>query len=397
MVMERPKLNSKVILTEDPDSEGWIVNAPHSGHYYRIGDVEYTLLSYCNGARTVIDIAKELSKRYTRPISPENLNPAITKLTELSLIESPSSASITCRPESASPNRQSPLFFTIRAFNPGKLLTLIYPIAKRCLNVKLVVGAAVFTLISLVTVLTNFADVVFQLKEIKTRGFGEAAVTAYLLMIPLGLIHELAHGSVARYYGLRVTEMGLLFIYFSPAFYIDVSAAWRLPRKQRLAISFAGVFVDLFLSTTALMLWTVLPESGLSGLLFIFGLTGLVSSLTNLNPLIRLDGYYLLADLLRMPNLRTRAFLFLRRLMRSRRSAIQGVRRQEQRTYITYGTIAFCYSAGLLVWTTYMFSQLFGEGLGRAAYVIGALFVPTSIGLLALIDRTIKKRFIARA
>ncbi len=131
-------------------------------------------------------------------------------------------------------------------------------------------------------------------------------------------IHELGHALMATRYGVKVPSMGVALMVLAPFLYSDVSDAWRLAsRRQRLAIDWAGILAELMLASVALTAWVFLPDGMLKTIAFVTATTSLVMSLVlNLNPFMRFDGYYILADWTGIPNLQTRAIVVGRWLMR---------------------------------------------------------------------------------
>ncbi len=124
------------------------------------------------------------------------------------------------------------------------------------------------------------------------------------------ILHELGHAYTATRYGCRVPTMGVSFLVMMPVLYTDTSSAWRLTsRKQRLAIDCAGVAAELMVASIATMAWVILPDGTARSVAFILATTSWIMSLAiNLNPFMRFDGYYVLADFLNVPNLQPRAF-----------------------------------------------------------------------------------------
>jgi hypothetical protein len=127
------------------------------------------------------------------------------------------------------------------------------------------------------------------------------------------LFHELAHGFACKHFGGKVQALGIGLYFFRPVFYCDVSDAWTFPkRSQRLVTHGAGMAMNFFLTSLALLflplgtrihwLWI--------GIILIL-LVACIRAVINFNPLLRLDGYYLLADLLNIENLRQKSFNFL--------------------------------------------------------------------------------------
>lgn len=122
-------------------------------------------------------------------------------------------------------------------------------------------------------------------------------------------IHELAHALACKHFGGRCHEIGVMLLAFVPCLYCDVSDAWRLSSKwQRIAVSSAGMIVELLIAALALLCWWN-TEPGLLQLwcLSVVIVCSVGTVLINANPLLRYDGYYILSDLLEVPNLATRS------------------------------------------------------------------------------------------
>jgi putative peptide zinc metalloprotease protein len=123
------------------------------------------------------------------------------------------------------------------------------------------------------------------------------------------ILHELGHALACRHFGARPQEMGVLLLAGAPALYCDVSDAWRLPSKwQRMAVSAAGMMVELVIAAAAAVVWAHSRPGLLAAVcLSLIIVCSVGTLLINLNPLLRYDGYYLLADWLEAPNLADRA------------------------------------------------------------------------------------------
>jgi putative peptide zinc metalloprotease protein len=138
------------------------------------------------------------------------------------------------------------------------------------------------------------------------------ALTYGVVFCAVKVVHELGHAYTATRFGCRVPTVGVALMVMMPVLYSDVSDAYRLSsRRKRLWIAAAGVVAELGLAAVATLLWGFLPDGLLRSLVFVAATTSWVMSLAiNLNPLMRFDGYYLLADWLGLPNLQDRAFAF---------------------------------------------------------------------------------------
>lgn len=147
-----------------------------------------------------------------------------------------------------------------------------------------------------------------------------AAIFGIVLLV-LKLLHELGHAYVATAKGCRVQSMGVIFMLGAPMPYTDVTDAWRLTnRRDRIAIDLAGIGVELAVAILATFAWVFLPDGIPRTTAFVLATSAWIMSLAvNLNPLMRFDGYFVLADLVNIPNLQPRSFAMakwaLRRLL----------------------------------------------------------------------------------
>ena len=127
-----------------------------------------------------------------------------------------------------------------------------------------------------------------------------------LLWFVAKLVHETGHAVAAKHYGVRVGQVGIMFFLLAPLAYVDVTDAWRLRNRwHRVQIALGGVYFELALAALTAWAWWVLPEGYAKHLAAQFFLiAGPATLLVNANPLLRLDGYYVLADITEIPNLR---------------------------------------------------------------------------------------------
>jgi putative peptide zinc metalloprotease protein len=129
----------------------------------------------------------------------------------------------------------------------------------------------------------------------------------WLLFCGLGYFHECAHGLTCKHFGGAVHSMGFMLVYLSPAFFCDVGEVYVYGGKwPRVAAIFAGIWVELMFCSVASVVWWTTP-AGLPIHDFAYKImliTGVAVFLMNLNPLIKLDGYYLLGELIGLPSIK---------------------------------------------------------------------------------------------
>lgn len=131
----------------------------------------------------------------------------------------------------------------------------------------------------------------------------------WLTLIGLKVFHEFGHAYACKHYGGHVPEMGIFLILFTPCAYVDATASWGFPKKRhRLFVSLAGMYVEMALAAVAVIVWAVTTPSLVNAIAHnVIFLASAVTVLFNVNPLLRYDGYYILCDLLEVPNLRARS------------------------------------------------------------------------------------------
>ncbi len=138
-------------------------------------------------------------------------------------------------------------------------------------------------------------------------------VTMIIVWLAIKIAHELAHGVASHKYGAHVKDCGTVLILFMPMAFMDISSSAKLPNRwHRIIISAAGMYVELFLTALAIIVWTYSENQTLSNWLHALIFTaGLSTILFNANPLMRFDGYYIASDLLGITNLSGRAKTWL--------------------------------------------------------------------------------------
>lgn len=154
-------------------------------------------------------------------------------------------------------------------------------------------------------------------ENLPDRTLGPQNLLLLALLFPvIKMLHELGHGLAAKVWGGGVHEMGVMFLVFAPLPYVNASSASAFHSKYRRAtVGAAGILVEAFLAALAIYVW-LLVEPGLVraiafNVIFIAGVSTLI---VNGNPLLRFDGYFILADLIEMPNLAQRGQKYYRYL-----------------------------------------------------------------------------------
>lgn len=232
------------------------------------------------------------------------------------------------------------------------------------------------------------------------RSFSPYNFVALCVVYPVvKLLHELGHGFATKRGGGEVHEMGVMFLVFMPIPYVNVSASATFRSKyKRILVSAAGILIELFVAALGFWLWLNIETGLVRDLAFNVMLIGGVSSLFfNGNPLIRFDGYYVLADAVGIPNLYQRATQYLAYVCQRYLFGVEGLSSPastlgEARWFLFYCIASFIYRMGIL-WVIIIFvtDKLFVVGLLLAAWMVTAqlilpllkiiLFITTNPGI----------------
>lgn len=226
------------------------------------------------------------------------------------------------------------------------------------------------------------------------------AITLVLANLAAVFLHEMAHALAVKHYRREVRRAGFMLYFGLPAFFVDTTDIWLEDKRARLVVSWAGPYSGLILAGLAVIAITLWPGLAINALLFKFAALTYLSVFLNLNPLLELDGYFLLMDWLEIPMLRRKSLEFVRAgLWQKVRPSLVGRGRgwvraalatfsREERIFSVFGLLAAGWTA-YAIWSGAAFwqGQLAGAvrdlwmARGSAGQVVIALGV-IAIGLL---------------
>ncbi|HEU4644078.1 MAG TPA: HlyD family efflux transporter periplasmic adaptor subunit [Burkholderiales bacterium] len=168
-------------------------------------------------------------------------------------------------------------------------------------------------------------------------------------------LHELGHAYATKKWGGEVHEIGIMLLVLTPVPYVDASAAWGFREKgKRVVVGAAGMAVELFLGALALFVWLSVEPGAVSSIAYnVMLISGISTLLFNGNPLLRFDGYYVLADAIEIPNLGTRANKYLGYLYQRYLCGVADAENPaespgERAWMVAYGIAAFLYRIFIL-------------------------------------------------
>ena len=233
-----------------------------------------------------------------------------------------------------------------------------------------------------------------------TRNFSEQLLTLDNLIV-MGVVfplikaaHEMGHGISVKLRGGEVHEMGIMLLMVFPVPYVDASASSAFVRKSdRMLVGAAGMLTELFIAALAFYAWLLLEPGLVRSLAYnAIVLASVTTLLFNANPLLRYDGYYILADWLEIPNLGTRANQYWKYLADRYVFGVKPIEPPaaapgERRWLIGYAPLAYVYRLTVLFGISmFIAQQYFFVGVVLAVWgLVSSLLIPLSKGVIALV------------
>ncbi len=268
------------------------------------------------------------------------------------LLQAGTAAAMKAAVERAQPERQkSWLYYQVPMWNPDRFLGAVEPMVRF-----LWTPAFAFVYLMLVAaagwlVLAHGREMWPQIPSLSGSVWGVGLV---VLGVALVAVHECCHGLTCKHYGGRVNDTGFLMIFMiMPAAYVDVSDAWLFREKRhRVLTGLAGPMWDLSVVALGILMWNATPPGLLRAIAVMAIAVSGMSLVMNLNPLLKLDGYYILSDLTGIPNLKDAASDAFRNWLRRVRGLSQEgplLTRKTTVLLVVYGLLSALYSV-LIFW-----------------------------------------------
>ena len=302
----------------------WVVKDPVGLNYYRFQEEEYALLNWLDGNVSLDELKDRFEEEFPpQKITLEELQQFLGMLHRSGLVI----AAVGGQGKQLLKRRRerrrkeflgalsNVLCIRFKGFDPERFLNWLYPWVSWFYSTTAVTACILLGLSALTLVAVQFH--VFTSRLPAFHEFFNFQ-NALLLSVTLGVtkvLHEFGHGLMCKHFGGECHEMGVMFLVLTPCLYCNVSDSWLLPNKwHRAAIGAGGMYVELVIASIATWIWWY-SEPGLMNHLclnamFVCSVSTLIF---NANPLLRYDGYYILADITEIPNLRQKSTSVLAR------------------------------------------------------------------------------------
>ena len=352
----------------------YVLRNSFSGRNHRFNAAAYALIGQMDGQRTVQEIWENVGKKSIEnsPTQDEVIR-LLERLHDADLIQSdvlPRTVELLQKSQEQPNNilkkpwMSNPFSLRFPLFNPDRFL-------EKWLFISAPIFSRGMFILWLLVVLSALVTAVMLWSEIAGSLADKLFLPTNLLMLWLTyplvkILHEFGHAFAVKKWGGEVHEMGIMLLVLTPIPYVDATSSSVFPNKQRrIVVAAMGIMVEMLLASLSLFIWLNVETGFVSALAYNIMLIGGVSTLLiNGNPLLRHDGYYILADLIEIPNLGQRSTLYLGYLLQRYLLGIETAESPvsvsgEKCWFLFYGTISFCYRIAVLLGIVWIVSGRF--------------------------------------
>jgi len=324
-LLGRPRRELQAVPQVFDGQPYWVIKDPLSLRYYRLNREEYFIFEQLRGGVTLEQLKEAHRKEFRSDLlTNQDIAGFVRSLTakNLLLLEQPDRDEKLFRNAKSLWRRKFKaqlgnfMFFKIPLYDPDRLFNRVIDHLRFIWTRRFFLFYLCLLALALVLIIRRWDD--FSVM------FSNRFFTLYnmpLLFVSIWIIqalHEFGHGLTCKNYGGEVHEMGWLFLVFMPFLYCNVTDAWTFAQKgRRLLVTAAGIMTEVFFASLATIVWYFTdPPSFIHSLSFNIVIVCSISTiLFNANPLLKYDGYYMLMDLIEIPNLRQRASAFVRNFL----------------------------------------------------------------------------------
>ncbi|UUO08804.1 HlyD family efflux transporter periplasmic adaptor subunit [Blastopirellula sp. J2-11] len=306
----------------------WVVKEPLGLNYFRFQEEEYAILMMLDGHTSLETIKEKFEKEFApQKIGFRDLQQFIGTLHRSGLIIAESreqGRQLKKRRDDRKWNEllqsaSNILSIRFKGIDPEWILNFLMPYTRWLFTMPAMIFVLLYALSALLLVLVQYDTFRSRLPEFQ-EFFGPELSNWMLLGCVLAVTkvcHEFGHGLSCKRFGGECHEMGVMFLVLTPCLYCNVSDSWMLPNKwHRAAIGAAGMYIEIFLASTATFIWWFSEPGLLNHLcLQVMFVSSISTIIFNGNPLLRYDGYYILSDIMEVPNMRQKASSILQRSM----------------------------------------------------------------------------------
>jgi putative peptide zinc metalloprotease protein len=319
----RPELVA--VRVEMSGATTWLVKDPVTLEHFQFTAEEYALMDWLREPVSIAELRRLFARRFPpQTISPQSVWEFLCRLHDAGLLISEGAGQgreLLARARREQTRRwalawTSLLAIRLRGVDPDAFLSAVHKRIRWLFSPTVTIAAIAVSLYALWLVFGHFDEFRARVPELSALADPRNLPWLLLALGAVKVLHELGHALVCKHFGGEVRELGFMLLLFAPCLYCDVSDAWRIRSKwRRIAVSAAGMIVELSLAAAATIVWWYARPGVVQLVALNVMIIGTVNTLlVNGNPLLRYDGYYILSDLTEIPNLWQRSREVLRRL-----------------------------------------------------------------------------------
>ncbi len=420
-IRKRPDLSAR--LHRYQGRAYWVVKEPVGLNYFRFQEEEFAILNMLDGESSLDDVKDQFEKEFPpQKITVEELQQFIGMLHRSGLvITGAPGQGVQLKKRRDERKRKeflgkftNVLAIRFKGVDPERLLTWMEPKFRFCFA-----KSGVFLWFATCLSALMLVAVQFDIFQSKLPSFHQFFGPQNWFWIGLTLMltkicHEFGHGLSCKHFGGECHELGVMILVLTPCLYCNVSDSWMLPSKWRRAmIGAAGMYVELFIASVCTFIWWNTTPGLLNNLALSTMFVCSVSTVVfNANPLLRYDGYYILADIVEIPNLRQKSTKILSTWLGKICLGLEEpedpfLPKRNKIFFIAYTIAAVCYRWFILFSILFFLYQIFKPyHLEIVGYAIGMMSLVGLVGVPAWkvgkffyipgrIDRVKKPRFYA--
>ncbi|MGB7345057.1 MAG: HlyD family efflux transporter periplasmic adaptor subunit [Pirellulaceae bacterium] len=284
-----------------------VVKDPLARAYFYFSQREWSILELLNGNRSIPELVSACAQRFAPDfVSQDALLHFLTDAKSKGLLHlGPTKIGYRPNPAKPSAKRFNPLAIRMPGINPDAALDSVQPIAAWIAKPLLGAAWCLVVACAAMTVLVHFET----FSQHVAIAASHTTVSWWLMIAGVvsvtKIIHELSHAISCKLFGGECRELGVMFLIGVPCLYCDVSDAWMIPQRwKRILISAAGMMAELAIAAIAVFAWRFLDAGVARDLcVSVIVVCSVSTVLFNGNPLLRYDGYFILSDLVGIPNL----------------------------------------------------------------------------------------------
>ncbi len=304
----------RVVQTRHRNSSAIVVKDPIAMKYHRLQPEEYFIFEQLEPGATLESLREAFEVQFApQRVTASDINSLLMRLHQNGLTISEAAnqgerLNERQRKESLQKLKQalsSVLFIRFPGVDPEPLLRRLYPLVRPFLNR---FGIALFSMLvasALMVFASRWTDFWAEFPRIQQWLTADSVLILAIVIGTTKICHELGHAIACKHFGGECHSIGPMLLVFTPALYCDTSDSWMLPnRVHRAVVGLAGMLTEILIASIAAIVWSN-TSPGLAHVVSmnIMVVCGISTLLFNANPLLRYDGYYVLSDLVDVPNL----------------------------------------------------------------------------------------------